>query len=178
MWLQNNYSRGIKSLKCFAPAVAQRRASFLMFPKTIVVGAYLLRKTRALRSFQISQEASKVRDAIAFRLGVESSDMLNHHSSRERDDQEWTSRACRPSHSLRRPQMRTVKRHSTRRCLIDSGALLQRGQRPQFGHPRFSNRSAVHTLFCRANHAKNFTLGGAQGFQTIRFMFVEIAPKN
>ena len=162
----------------FGTSGCQRQALFLMFMKKIVVGACLLRKTRALRSFQISQEASKVRDAMAFRLGVESSDMLNHHSSRERDDQEWTSRACRPSHSLRRPQMRTVKRHSMRRCLPDSRALLQKGQRPQFGYPCFSNWSAVHTLFCRANHAKNFTLGGAQGLQTIRFMFVEIAPKN
>jgi hypothetical protein len=43
---------------------------------------------------------------------------------------------------------------------------LHNWQFPQFGHPLFWRRSAVHTRFCKMSHAKSLHFGGAQFFHT------------
>jgi hypothetical protein len=50
-------------LNFFVPAIAQRRASVLIFWWTAIEGAWLLWKSLVLHSFQISKEVSKVSDA-------------------------------------------------------------------------------------------------------------------
>jgi hypothetical protein len=45
--------------------------------------------------------------------------------------------------------------------------LFTKRAQPQFGHPRFAKRSAVHTLFWFASQAKNFIFGGAHIFQIV-----------
>ena len=62
----NIYSRGITILKWVAPAIAQRWASSFIFAMSIIVVVAVLRKTLPLRSFQISQDMSMNREAIAF----------------------------------------------------------------------------------------------------------------
>jgi hypothetical protein len=84
----------------------------------------------------------------------------------------------RPNHSLALTQSLEVKRQCTKRWSTDSVQRLQRGQRPQFGHPRLANRSAVQILFWFASHAKNLILGGAQTFQTVLCSVEKVVPKN
>jgi hypothetical protein len=81
-----------------------------------------------------------------------------------------------PSHSLLIIQIIMVNIKCTKICATDSVVLLHKGQRPQFGHPLFSNLSNVHNLFLRASQVRDFVFGGAQTFQTIKFMLVEIVP--
>ena len=67
----------------FAPAMTQRLASVSMEASNIVGGALLCLKTLAFHSFQIVQETSMVRDALAWRFGVSLSQVLAHQASTE-----------------------------------------------------------------------------------------------
>jgi hypothetical protein len=55
---------------------------------------------------------------------------------------------------------------------------LSKWTKATLGQPLSSNLSAVHNLFLRACQVRYFVFGGAQTFQTILFLLVEIAPKN
>jgi hypothetical protein len=55
---------------------------------------------------------------------------------------------------------------------------LQRGHCPQFGHPLFCSLSAIQSLFCKANQAWFFILGGAQAFQIILSIEECTSPRN
>jgi hypothetical protein len=69
--LQRDYSPGMIELNFLAPAATQSAASSLMRARITNGGALLWRNTLALRSFQMVQEVSNVREAIAFLLGTE-----------------------------------------------------------------------------------------------------------
>jgi hypothetical protein len=71
-----------------------------------------------------------------------------------------------------------VYRQWEKRCAAVSWVCLHRGQSPQFVQPLLSSLSAVQSLSWKASQAKNLILGVAQGFQTILFMRVWVAPKN
>jgi hypothetical protein len=65
---QNNHSGGIKDPKCLAPAKLQRAASPLILSTMILGKDEIFRKTLALRSNQISLDASMISDAKDFLL--------------------------------------------------------------------------------------------------------------
>lgn len=62
-----------------APAVTQRASSLLILDKKTEDKADLWWKTRALRSFEMAQEVSGAREAIAFLLEMEWSEKPTHH---------------------------------------------------------------------------------------------------
>lgn len=65
---QNTHSPNINLPKCLAPKIDQRAASSLMLARRIRSGAYLFRKTHALRSLQMTQQENMMREAMAFLL--------------------------------------------------------------------------------------------------------------
>uniref|UniRef100_A0A8R7V050 Uncharacterized protein n=1 Tax=Triticum urartu TaxID=4572 RepID=A0A8R7V050_TRIUA len=162
------HSRGITTPKFFAPAITHNLTSSLMFRTSTAVGVAELRKTLALRFFQISQETSIKREVIADREGALDWAIRSHQSFTEvavLHSVGMTSWS--PSHWTMSHHTLTEKRQWQRRCVEDSPVCIQRGQRPQFGHPRRASLSAVQTLFCITSQAKNLHFGGAQDFQTV-----------
>ena len=77
----NDHSRGMIEPKCVAPAALQRAASPLILATTTIGMVETLRKTLALRSFQISQEVSMMSDAKDFHLVPLTNMKLSHQSS-------------------------------------------------------------------------------------------------
>jgi hypothetical protein len=73
------YSPGIKSPKRLAPASTQSLASHLILSRITNDGESFLRKTLALRFFQISHKTSNVREARPLRLGEFPSARRDHH---------------------------------------------------------------------------------------------------
>jgi hypothetical protein len=67
-------------LKCLAPAKLQSPASLLILDTTLEGMEAKLRNTLALRSFEISQEASMMREAKDFLFELLGDKKLNHHS--------------------------------------------------------------------------------------------------
>ena len=121
-----------------------------------------MRNTRAFLSFQIVQETSMVREAIARLFGFHMSVLLSHHCMRESSRCQLEVSMCtRPNLSMTDRQSLMEKRHLTKRWMPDSCSRLQSGQSPQLSQPRRSNLSAVQFRSCKVNHAKNLTLGGA-----------------
>ena len=174
-----NYSRGITILKWVAPAIAQRWASSLIFATTIIIVAAVLRNTLTLRSFQISQDISMNKEAIAFLWFPRSITFLIHQSRTEASNlQLLATSPCRPIHIAISTQTRWENLHWKRICVAVSWTCLQSRQRLQFGQPRRSNRSAVHTLFWIINQAKNLHFGGAQTFPTAAGMMLVECPAN
>lgn len=163
-----NYSRGIIFPSFLAPAATQSFASAMMVLSRMGVGALLWRKTREFLSFQIVQNTIMVREAMAFLLGLFKPVLEAHQSFTESSTcQEVVSICASPSFAVSKFQCLTVNRHLKKRCDLDSCTRLQRGQSPQFVHPPFSILSAVHTLSCKANQARNLNLGGTQAFHII-----------
>ena len=163
----------------FAPAVTQRMTSLLMLLSKTVGGILFCRKTRAFRSFQMVHPNSMAREAMAFRLGVLLLDLFTHHSFKESSRcQVDVSRSFKCTYSLTKFHRRRVNRHLKKRCAPVSCSLLQRGHMPQFDQPRFSKRSAVQILSCRASRAKNLIFGGAHIFQIMRSMGERVRPRN
>jgi hypothetical protein len=66
-----------------SPAAIQSLTSSLIVSSKTLVGAVLLLKTLAFRSFQIVQLTSIVIEAKVFRLGDALVDMFSHHISME-----------------------------------------------------------------------------------------------
>src|SRR3954466_6053875 len=114
-----------------------------MLLSKIIGGALLCLKTLEFLSFHIVQETSMVIEAMDFRCGVVAPVLLAHHSMTEPSvSQVEVSMWASPSLMMIKFHSLTVKRHLKKRCGPDSGSLLQRGQSPQFGHPRLANLSA------------------------------------
>ena len=87
----------------------------------------------------------------------------------------------RPStaaHTATSPQIRLVKRHSTKRCNPDSKVCPHSAQVALWGQSLFARRSAVQILFWMANQLKNLHFGGAHTFQMIQFIFVSSESRN
>ena len=145
---QNNgmdyYSRDMSDPRFLAPAVTHRFASVMMLLSKMVGGALLLRKTLAFLSFHTVHETSMVSEAMAFLCVVPPPARLSHHFfTKPSKCQEVTSKFSSRNFSLTKPQSLNVKRHLKKRCAPHSCTLLQRGQSPQFIHPRLSNLSTV-----------------------------------
>ena len=139
-----NYSRRTKHPSFLAPAVSHNFASSTIFWSRIGGGALLLRNTRAFLSFQIVQETSMVREAIARLLGFRMSVLLSHHCMRESSRCQLEVSMCTRSNlSMTDRQSLMEKRHLMKRWMPDFFSRLQRGQSPQFSQPRRCNRSAV-----------------------------------
>ena len=148
---------------CFAPAMPQRVAFFLIDKITAEGMEATFLKILALRSFQISQAARRSKEERPLRRLPCTPVIEHHHSSTvPKLLQREISKSSKPSQSLSPLQIRVEYRHWNKRCTAVSGSLLHSWQTPQFGHPRRVRRSAVHTLFWRINHAKSLHLGGAQ----------------
>lgn len=63
---ENDYSRGIKKLKCLAPATSQRPTSNLILVVIVVGMEEKFQKTPTFRSFQISMEVWTRRKMVPF----------------------------------------------------------------------------------------------------------------
>ena len=163
-----------------APAVAQFAASIVILAKMINGNVEVLQKTLMFRSFQTSQETNMIKEAKPFLQLPLSCTMLFHQLFTKAAPCQRLGWMCRSlSHVLIMFQIRIVNRHWNRRWgAVSSTCLLHRGQRPQFGQPRRSSLSVVHTLFWMINQAKNLHLGGVQFFQITLYMFVDAAPRN
>ena len=134
--------------KCLAPAMLQSKVSSLILATTTPTGTALLRKIRAFLSFHTSQEISSIKEASGLRDWVFLLALWLHHSLTEVASLQ--SEGCtswRPSQSLIIRQTLKVYRHWNRRWAADSCTCLQRGHKPQLGHPRRIKRSDVQTLF-------------------------------
>jgi hypothetical protein len=131
-------------------------------------------------SFQISHVTSKVSEATVLLVGDGAPFMWSHHSLRDCNCRYCWFIEVIPSHSLLSVYILTVNRQHTKRCAAHTVVLLHKGKMPQFGHPLFSNPSAVNNLIFRATQVRNFVFGGAQTLQTIvlcwQRLHQEIAP--
>jgi hypothetical protein len=96
-----------------------------------------LQKTLALRSFQITQEVSIMREAKYFLL-VPLTKMKSSQQSltESKFAQVEVSTKSIPSEEMREFQTLIVYRHLKKRCAAVLGSLLHNWQLPQFGHPR------------------------------------------
>jgi hypothetical protein len=136
------YNKGLLSrhniTQPLRPDRTHKRASHLIFSTITKVGECLLRKTLALRSFHTSKTVRMVREAKALRWGERPATKSDHHSLMPRPPHCLGCNPWSPSQSLRNSHILVVKRQATKRWSCVSVACLQRGQSPQFGHPRFS----------------------------------------
>lgn len=142
-----DYSPGINPANLLAPAITQSLAFLLILSKTTTNGTLLLRKTLSLCSFHTSQETRRVMEAMALRFLAPSPAMYCHHSEMVKFIQSCCVSSDIPNHYLTAVHKRVVKRQWTKRWSTVFTHCLHRGQGPQFGHPLFANRSAVHNLF-------------------------------
>ena len=137
------------------------------------------RKTLAFLSFQIVQDTSMVREAMARRSGMLELVRLSHQERRESSRcQSVGSRCASPYLSMSIRQSLKVKRHLANRWTLDSCTCLQSGQRPQLSQPHRSSLSVVQMRSCKASQEKNLTFGGAPIFQTMESMEERIKPRN
>jgi hypothetical protein len=106
------------------PAKTHKWAFLLMFSRIIKGGTCLLQKTLALCSFQIPEETSKARDAMALRFRVAPTVNELHQSLMGRPCQRFGLKLGMPIHSLIRVQRHKQKRKCTKRWLVGSKLSL------------------------------------------------------
>jgi hypothetical protein len=110
----------IKLLMRFRPTNTQCLALYFIFLQRTEGGSCLFVKDPGISLILISKEASNAMEAKSLCLVTE-----DHHSWIDCTAYAFRSTKCSPSQSL------------LNRWLANNGTLLQKGHRPQLGHPSF-----------------------------------------